>query len=90
MRHVVELKMPKLFGKKKDDIREEAAGVEETIVETIEEAKKTIVDTNDKFKETLKVAAPFVATLAVGYMLGYNRGLTKNIKNAGEKIIVIK
>lgn len=91
MRHVVEFKLPKIFGKKKEidsnakSIHE--LGVEETIVETIADTKKVIFETNDKLKDTIKVAVPIVAALTVGYMFGMNRGLAKN---PGEKIIVIK
>lgn len=105
MKHIVEIKLPKLFGSKKkveepevvteevnveDVIKETIADTKTKIEETIEETKSKIEETNNNIKDTLKYIAPFAATLAVGYVAGFNRGLMKGIiREASEKIIVI-
>lgn len=78
MRHIVEIKFPKLFGNKKKVVETEVvqeANIEEVLFET----KKQIEETSNDIKDTLKVATPFAIILTVGYVLGYNRGLVKGI-----------
>lgn len=84
MKHIVEIKMPNLFGRKKK-VEIEASddpNIEEVIVET----SKRIEDVSN----VLKVVAPLVAVLAVGYVAGYNRGMLKGVlKDKSERIIII-
>lgn len=94
MIHVVEFKLPNIFGRKKKVeetvVKTDEVNVEEVIVDAIGETKKLIEDTNNGIKDTLKFLAPFAATLAVGYVAGYNRGLVRGmIKDVSERIIVI-
>lgn len=72
MKHIVEVKMPRLFGKKAKD----------------ESEVRTEVDLEDKEKSiptALLITAPLVVGMAIAYMAGYNRGVSK-----GPTVIVVK
>lgn len=84
MKHIVEIKMPSILGrKKKVEVPDsEDPNIEEVIVET----SKRIEDASN----VIKVVAPLVAVLAVGYIAGYNRGMLKGVlRDKSERIIVI-
>lgn len=76
MRHIVELKMPKLFGKKKHNNDESEI--------------RTEVDLNEQI-ETVDIPQPIfvvglvVTTLTVGYLIGYQRGI-----NNRNNIVIVK
>lgn len=67
LKHTVQIKLPKIFGRKKEE------GPEVTTEIHLEDS---IID----LQKALKVAAPFAATLAVGYLIGNNRGLKKALE----------
>ena len=78
MKHTIELKLPKLFGKKAK--QEEKVNKEEEV---------TLETDNEKVTKALKIAAPMVAGIAVSYLVGYNKGMTNAIKT-GSNVIVVK
>ncbi len=73
MKHTIEVKLPRLFGKK---AKEEKAKDEVTL-ET----------DNEKVSKVLKVAVPVVAGVTIGYLVGHNRGMAKTIKSGNVFII---
>lgn len=84
MKHIVEIKMPNMFGRKKKAQVEslDEPNIEEVIVETT----RRIEDASN----ALKVVVPLVAVLAVGYIAGYNRGMLKGVlRDKSERIIII-
>lgn len=64
VKHTIELRMPKIFGKKKT--KEELEGETEVIVKNADVAR------------ALSIGAPLVIGLTVGYLVGFNRGVNKN------------
>lgn len=70
MKHTVQIKLPKIFGKKKEegpDITTEIH-LEDSIVELVELGKK---------------ATPYVVVLSFGYLIGSNRTMKKALKTRG-------
>lgn len=74
MRHVVELKMPKLFGRKK--------AIDETEVRT----EIDLEDGDKAVPAVLVIAVPLVVGLGIGYLVGYKAGTNKG----GTNVIVVK
>lgn len=77
MRHTIEVKLPKLFGKKKTNNETEV---------------KTEVDMEDhtvKVSLGLAFAAPLVVGVTAAYLVGYNKGLVRGI-DKGTGIVVVK
>lgn len=76
MRHIVEFKMPKMFGNKKkvEDEPEVRTKVD------LDEAVKTV-----DIPQPLFIGGLVVAGLTVGYLVGYKQGVEK-----GSKIVVVK
>lgn len=93
MKHTIELKLPKLFGKKKVEVDEMNKSLVTTEVEP-EDIKEAVTDKVVEFvtvnKETLTTVG---ITLAVGYGLGYVKGSSKVAKQIGKQainVIVVK
>lgn len=64
MKHVVEFKIPKFFGKKK--------------IEEVEIEPELVTEENmNKLSTVMTIAAPLVIGLALGYTVGFNRGAVK-------------
>lgn len=75
MKHTIEIKLPKLFGKKvnEDVVREEE-----------------VVETDDvKIQQTIKLATMGVAVITISYLVGYNKGMS-TVSKAGNFLYVIK
>jgi len=63
MKHIIGLKLPKLFGKRK--------------IEEDESRVTTEIEVEDeKISKAVLIGVP-LAALAVGYMVGYNKGISK-------------
>lgn len=62
MKHTIELKMPKLFNRKKVDNEPE-------VVTEVD------LNENEDLKNVGKIAVAVVAGLTVGYLVGFNKGL---------------
>lgn len=76
MKHTVEVKLPKLFGRKDKDISNEAEVVTE-------------IDLNDKNKSVplaVVIAAPLVIGLSIGYLVGFKAGVGRG----GTSVVVVK
>lgn len=74
MKHTVQLKLPKLWGKKKDES-------EPDVVTEIDLEKK-----EQEISTAILIAAPLVVGCAVGYLVGFKAGVNKG----GTNIIVMK
>lgn len=65
MKHTIELKLPKLFGKKKKDDETEVT---------------TAVEVDDKTISTIvSVGVPLAIGLSVGYLVGHHKGVSKQL-----------
>lgn len=75
MKHTIEVKMPRLFGKKKED-----DGTE--VITEVDLEKK-----EDDISRALVIAGTLTAGLTIGYLVGYNRGV---VRNKTHNVFVIK
>lgn len=76
MKHTIEMKLPKLFGKKK--IEDQGP----KITTEIDTKAKTV-----KVPMVVAVGAPVVIGMAASYLVGHNQGLVKGLK-LGQVIVV--
>jgi hypothetical protein len=67
MKHTVQLKLPKLWGKKKDDA--------DVVTEIDLEDKEKDIST------ALMIAAPLVIGCTIGYLVGFKAGVNKGGTN---------
>lgn len=78
MKHVVQIKLPKIFGKKKEN---------EPDVTTEIHLEDSVMD----LKDVAMKVAPFAGTLAVGILIGNNHALKKALKaSVDARITIIK
>lgn len=91
MKHTIEVKLPKMFGKKNKTKTEEGTQVKtEVNLDDIKEQVEESVDVNRLKEKALKYGVPIavgVAGLALGHMKGFNSGVLRGMDG---KIIVIK
>lgn len=66
MKHTIELKMPKLFKRKKNENGEE-------------ETEVTVTDS--ELKKAMSIAVPLVLGIGIGYAIGYKKGVLKDGSN---------
>lgn len=78
MKHTIELKMPKLFNKKKVDNEPEV----------VTEVDLNEMKENEDLKNVGKIAVAVVAGLTVGYLVGFNKGIA--VANKIGNVIVFK
>lgn len=69
MKHVVQLKMPKLFGKKKDIDNSPEVTTEVDLDEVIKQHRET--------PTIVKMGGVLVVGLTVGYLVGFKEGVSK-------------
>ncbi len=74
MKHTVHLKMPKLFGRKKEDDTHE-------VVTEVDLEKK-----EQEISAAILVAVPLVVGVSIGYLVGFRAGVHKS----GTNVIVMK
>lgn len=91
MKHTIEVKLPKMFGRKTKAKTEEGTEVKtEVTLDDIKEQIEESVDTNKLKENVLKYGVPIavgVAGLALGHMKGFNSGVVRGMDG---KIIVVK
>ena len=74
MKHTLHLKLPKIFGKKKEDKGPE-------VVTELDLEKK-----EDEIRAVLLVATPLVVGVSIGYLVGFKAGVNKG----GTQVVVVK
>lgn len=74
VKHTVHLKLPKLFGKKKNDDGPE-------VVTEVDLEKK-----EQEISAAILVAVPLIVGVSIGYLVGFKAGVHK----AGTNVIVMK
>jgi hypothetical protein len=75
MKHELSFKMPKWFYKK-------------PISEMTEEEKAVAEERNEKLSKALRVGGPIALGVTIGYLAGYNRGVTRLNRHKGDLYII--